>query len=86
MKLKNEIILIVFSALNFIVCLALIVFKIPNQIPAVFNAAEKCVALTNKWVLMMGAVFPIIFATVAIVFYKRRKLSQSAVFVYYLAL
>ena len=86
MKLKNEILIILLSVVNFIVCLTLIVFKIPEKIPAVFDAAERCVLLANKWVLVLGAVFPAAFAVVCIILQKNKKLSYCFLILFLISL
>lgn len=86
MKLKNKIVLMVLSALNLIVCISLIVFKIPDRIPAAFDAGERCVAMADKWVLVLPALCPAIFATVAIFFSSRKKLSYGFLTLFVLSL
>lgn len=63
---KNKLLPIILASLNLVICLLLIIFLTPAQIPLVVDFHEKVVCLGSKWWLLIGAGLPIVFMVVAI--------------------
>lgn len=74
MKLKNKIILLTLGIVSFAVYLTLLILKVPNEVPFLYDINEKIAVVITKWILISPAILPLIFAGFASIFSKKPKL------------
>lgn len=74
MKLKNKLFLTILAVISFAIYLCLLILVVPNKIPLLFDFDETVTAISTKWILIIPALFPIIFSMLSIIFCKRKKL------------
>lgn len=84
---KNKIIPITISILNSIICLTLLIFCIPSQIPLLVGIYDEIIAISSKWWLILGIVLPLIFMIFVILNknkYAQLLFSELIIFVTYI--
>lgn len=57
---KNKIISIILASINLAVCLSLLIFLTPNQVPLLAGLHDKIILIGSKWWLIIGIIIPII--------------------------
>lgn len=63
---RNKIIPIVIATLNLVICLSLLIFLVPNNIPLLSGIRDEIIVIGSKWWLISGIVLPLIFMVFAI--------------------
>ena len=58
MTKKNIILISLLAVINFITCLLLTIFVLPNQIPVSYDIFEKVTVLSTKWIMLLSAIIP----------------------------
>ncbi len=71
---KNNLLPIILSSINFVICSVLLIFFTPNKVPFVVGLREKIVLMGSKWWMLSGIILPIIFMVFAII--KKDKLAK----------
>lgn len=57
---KNKIISIALASINLALCLCLLIFLTPSQVPLLVGIHEKIIVIGSKWWLISGIILPII--------------------------
>lgn len=57
---KNKIISIILASINLALCLSLLIFLTPNQVPLLVGIHEKIIIISSKWWLILGIILPLI--------------------------
>lgn len=57
---KNKITSIILASINLAVCLSLLIFLTPNQVPLLAGLHDKIIIIGSKWWLILGIIIPII--------------------------
>ena len=60
---KNNIKIIIAASLNLAVCLTLLILLVPEKVPYLTTPSGNIAVMGSKWFLLLGIVFPLIFAT-----------------------
>ncbi len=74
MEIKNKILLLMLGLLSFVIYLTLLILVVPNKVPILFDASEKILATSSKWILIIFTILPLTFATLIVVLSKKRNL------------
>lgn len=64
---KNKIISIILATTNFVVCLCLLIFLTPSQVPLLVGMHDKIILIGSKWWLILGLVAPLVFMTINLI-------------------
>lgn len=64
---KNKIISITLATTNFIVCLCLLIFLTPSQVPLLVGMHDKIILIGSKWWLILGLAAPLVFMTINLI-------------------
>lgn len=57
---KNKIISIILASINLVICLSLLIFLSPSQVPLLTGLHDKIILIGSKWWLIIGIIIPII--------------------------
>lgn len=60
---KNNIKIIIAASLNLAVCLTLLILLVPEEVPYLTTPSGNIAVMGSKWFLLLGIVFPLVFAT-----------------------
>ena len=71
---KNKLIPIIVTSLNFCLCLSLLIFLTPNEIPLLSGIHDEIIVIGSKWWLLSGIIIPIILLVFALI--SKGKLSK----------
>lgn len=74
-KIRDNIGILLLSAINLVVGILLIIFAFPNNIPTLFNFNEKIVCMGSKWLMILSLVIPTTFCLLAI-FLQNSKIKK----------
>ena len=83
---RNKIIPIIVAALNFCLCLSLLIFLTPNKVPLLTGIRDEIIIIGSKWWLVSGIILPLIFLVFALVLkgrFARLIFSELIIFVSY---
>lgn len=58
---KNKLIPLIVACANFVICLCLLLFLTPQNVPLVVGIHDTIVAIGSKWWLLIGIIFPLLF-------------------------
>lgn len=72
---KNNIFTLSLGIVNLAITLCLTIFCVPNSVPLIANFDEEIIVLCSKWLLVLNISLPLIFATLSIIFSKRKNIS-----------
>ena len=85
MNKKLDYKILITAILNLAICLSLIIFAIPKNVPLFFGFNEKIVLLGSKWFLILCVIIPTILATI-IMLSKKQTLKFWIKFIYFICL
>lgn len=57
---KNNILPIFITSLNTLICLCLLIFLTPNEVPLISGIHDKVVVIGSKWWLLSGIILPVV--------------------------
>lgn len=83
---KNKLIPIILASTNFVICLILLIFLTPDNIPLFVDIHEKIVLISSKWWLLFGLVVPFAFMAITLALkdkYSKLVFTELIIFVFY---
>lgn len=86
MNKKTDLKLIIFAIINLTLCLSLIIFASPNQVPLFFNFKENISVLCSKWFFLTCAVVPTILCILIITIKNKPNLTFFFKMLFYICL
>ena len=66
MKTNNKKLPIILSAFNAVVCLILLIFCVPKNVPLLAGIHDEIVVISSKWWLTLGIIIPLIFMLITL--------------------
>lgn len=64
--MNKKIIFIILAIINFLACTLSVIFLLPENIPFLLNLREIIVFQISKWIMLISAILPTIFITIAL--------------------
>lgn len=83
---RNKIIPIIVATLNFCLCLSLLIFLTPNNVPLISGIKDEILVIGSKWWLLSGIILPLIFLVFTLTLkgkFQKLIFSELIIFVSY---
>ena len=83
---NNKLIPIIVASVNFALCLSLLIFFTPSQIPIFSGIHDEVLVLGSKWWLILGITLPMLFMTLSLIFkskYIKLIFNELIIFICY---